>query len=197
MRAGAERVAVAAAERQALALAEGDGELVAARVDAGRGAEGAVGQEDGEARLRVLGHVGRGVLVQVAGGGEDVEALRVALGEALLAVEHARVDRDDRRVVLARVVDVLRVAKRRLRVEQVVGPGGEGDPLGVGLDRLHLDAHQLPRLLDLRRHAAMVSACSWSDDSPAGPVVERLPGGLERADDALLEVRRVLLHYTV
>jgi len=41
-------------------------------------------------------------------------------------------------------------------------------------------------LRDQRRRAAC--------DAPAGPVVERLPRRLERAHDALLEVRRVLLH---
>ncbi len=119
--------------------------------------------------------------MEVAGGGEDVERLLVGLCEALLALEDALVDGDDRGVVLARVVDGLGVAERGVGVEEVVGACGEGDPLRVGLEGAHLDAEAEPGVLDLGRHAS-------------GPLVEGLPGGLDGANDALLKVGRVLLH---
>ncbi len=90
-------------------------------------------------------------------------------------------DGDDRGVVLAGVVDGLGVAERGVGVEEVVGTGGKGDPLGVGLERAHLDAEAEPGVLNLGRHAA-------------GPLVEGLPSALDTANDALLEVGRVLLH---
>lgn len=97
-----------------------DVELVGAGIHAGGGAEGALGQEDGHAGLAVLGVVGGGGLVEVAGGGEDVVALVVVAGEALLALQEALVDGEDGWVVLAGVVDVLDVAERGVGVEQVV-----------------------------------------------------------------------------
>lgn len=60
-----------------------DVELVRASVGVGRGAEGALGEEEGEDGVRVLGEVGRLVFVEVAGGGEDVEGLCLAVNKPL------------------------------------------------------------------------------------------------------------------
>ncbi len=156
-------------------------ELVALGSHGGGGTESAFRQEEREFGLRVLGRVGRTVLVEVTGGSENVERFLVSLGETLLALEDTLVNGDDRGVVLAGVVDGLGVAKRCVRVEEVVGTGGESDPLGVGLERTHLDAKAEPGVLDLSRHAS-------------GPLVESLPSTLDAANDALLKVGRVLLH---
>ena len=145
------------------------------------GTESAFGQEERKFGLRMLGRVGRTVFVEVAGGSENVEGFLVSLGEALLALEDALVNGDDRRVVLAGVVDGLGVAERSVGVEQVVGTGGESNPLGVGLERTHLDAKAEPSVLNLGGHAA-------------GPLVESLPSTLDAANNTLLKVGGVLLH---
>ncbi len=64
-------------------------ELVALGGHGGRRTEGALRQEERELGLRVLGGVGRTVLVEVTGGSEDVEGFLVGLGETLLALEDA------------------------------------------------------------------------------------------------------------
>lgn len=158
-----------------------DVELVALGSHGGRRTKGALGKEEREFGLRVLGRVGRAVFVKVTGRGEDVEGLLVGLGETLLALEDALVNGDDRRVVLAGVVDRLGVAKRSVGVEEVVGTGGESDPLRVGLERTHLNAQAEPGVLNVSGHAT-------------GPLVKGLPSALDAANDALLKVGRVLLH---
>lgn len=129
-------------------------ELVRASVHLGRSTKRALGQEEGHAGLAVLSVVRRGKLVEVAGRRKHVVALAVVASEALLAFELTLVDRKDRWVVLAWVVDVVNVTQRRVRVEQMVRASCEGEPLGVGLDLLHEHTHVCPGLLDRVGHAA-------------------------------------------
>jgi hypothetical protein len=127
------------------------------------------------------GWVGRGVLVQVTGRGEDVESFLVGLGESLLSLEETRVDGGDGRVVLAGVVNVVGASERSLGVEQVVRSSSERDPFSVGHELRHVDTELSPSVLDRGRHSRL-------------PLVEGGPGGLDGSNDALLEVSRVLLH---
>ena len=73
------------------------------------------------------------------------------------------------------------VPQGSLGVQQVVASGGERDPLSFGNDLSHGDTHVPPSLLDRGGH-------------PRLPLVESLPSRLDRSDDTLLEVSRVLLH---
>jgi hypothetical protein len=75
------------------------------------------------------------------------------------------VDGLDRRVVLAGVVDQVRVPQGSFRVEQVVGSSGEGDPFAVGHELSHVDTQSSPGLLNTGRHSGL-------------PFVESLPSGL-------------------
>lgn len=144
-------------------------------------AQRALRQEERELRHRVADRVRRAVLVEVAGRRQHVERLLVSIREALLALEHALVHRNDRGILLAWVVDRLGVAQRRVRVEQVVRARGKGDPLSVGLQAAHVHTETEPGVLDLSRHAA-------------APFVKGLPGALDAAHNGLFKVSRVLLH---
>lgn len=119
--------------------------------------------------------------MKVAGRSENVEALLIRLGEPLLAFKHPGVDRRNTRVVLARVVDHVRVSKRSLGVEQVVGSRGKRDPFAVRHELSHVDTKLAPSLLNRGGH-------------PRLPLVEGRPCGLDGAHNAFLEMGRVLLH---
>lgn len=86
----------------------------------------------------------------------DSQLTLVSLGVTLLALENALVNRDDTRVVFARVVDRVGVTERRVRVEEVLGAGGERSPLGGRRNRTHELAHRRPSLLHLSRRASAV-----------------------------------------
>ena len=146
-----------------------------------RRAESASGQEEGPDGVSSGGWVGRSILVQVTGRGEDVESFLVRLGESLLSLEETRVDWGDRWVLLSWVVDHVRVSERGLWVEQVVRSGSERDPLSVGHELRHVDTELSPSLLDRRRHSRL-------------PLVEGRPSRLNGSDDTLFKVSRVLLH---
>lgn len=91
--------------RRPLAL---DMKLVAlGRRRGGRRTEGAGGEEQGEDGVLLGVRVRGSVLVEVAGGGENVVGLSVGLGEALLSLEETDVDGDDGGIILSGVVDVL------------------------------------------------------------------------------------------
>jgi hypothetical protein len=158
-----------------------DVELVAPRMRGRRRSESALGEEEGEFRSGVLREVRRRVLVEESGGGEDIEGGLVRLGVTLLALEDSLVNGENGGVVLAGVVDRERVAERRVRVEEVLAPRGEGDPFGRRRDGPHQLSHRRPSLLNLRTR-------------PRIPLVVRLPRHLNRTNDAFLEVLRVLLH---
>lgn len=72
-----------------------------------RGAESAGGKEQREDGVLLGVRIRGSVLVKVTGRGEDVVGLLVGLGESLLSLEETDVDRNDRGIVLARVIDVL------------------------------------------------------------------------------------------
>lgn len=119
--------------------------------------------------------------VEVAGRGEDVERLGVLLAEALLALEEADLERVGRSVVLARELDRVDRALRRVRVdERVLGPRGEGLPLGLGVDALERLGDLVLELL----HLAQLDLAL---------VVVGLAGGLDLAGDALLKLGLLLL----
>jgi hypothetical protein len=125
--------------------------------------------------------IGRCVLVQVTGGGKDIESFLVRLGESLLSLEETGVDRSDGWVVLAGVINVVGASERSLGVEQVVGSSGKRDPLSVGHELRHVDTKLSPSVLDRARHSRL-------------PLVESGPGRLDGSNDSFFKVSRVLLH---
>lgn len=107
-------------------------------------------------------------------------------------------------IVLARVVDRHRVPEGRVGIEQVLGARGERNPLCRRRDGTHELSHGSPCLLHRSRRARAGTRRAASLGSLDGkktekgddvlPLVEGRPGHLNRANDALLEVLRVLLH---
>lgn len=157
-------------------------ELVGLRsVGRRRRAESTGRQEQGPDGVGGVGWIGRGVFVQVSRGSQNVVTFLVRLGESLLSLQETDVNGLDRRVVLAGVVDQVRVPQGSLGVEQVVGSSGKGDPFTVGHQLGHVDAQGSPGLLNAGGHSRL-------------PFVKGLPGGLNGPNDAFLEVGRVLLH---
>ena len=151
-----------------------DVELVALRARRRGRAQRAHRQEEREEGLVRERGVRRRVLVQEAGRGEDVVRLLVRARVALLALEQPVVDRVHARVVLARVVDHLRVAEGRLGVDEVVFAGGEGDPLPVRREPRHVALEVVEQLAD-----AVVE--------PRPPFRERRPRGLDGLHERSLE----------
>ena len=157
-------------------------ELVRARGGrAGRRAERAEREEERELGRRTLFWVRGWVLVQPPRRRKHEVRLVVRTRPALPPLQVSRVHREHALVRLRRVLDRLRVAERRLRVEQVVRACSEFDPLAVGCEGGHGNAQRAPRLLYGFTHSRL-------------PFFERLPGRLNGADDALFKVSRALLH---
>ena len=105
-------------------------------------------QEERPDRVGGRRGIRRSVLVEETSGGKDIETFLVRLGEPLLSLEETGVNRDDRGVHLTGVVDEVRVSKRGLGVQKMVGPGSERDPLSVGHELSHVDSKLSPSLLD-------------------------------------------------
>jgi len=85
-------------------------------------------------------------------------------------------------VVLAWIVDSLRISEWCIRVEEVIRASRERNPLVIRMYRGHMCTKDTPSFLDRGRHAGL-------------PLVKGLPGGLDGADDPFLEMSRILLHY--
>lgn len=78
-------------------------------------------QEQAEPRVVLLDGIGRIVLMQETGGGEDEVGFAVGSSKSTLALEHTGVKRDHGRVFLGWILNRVWVAKRCVRVDQVVG----------------------------------------------------------------------------
>ena len=125
-----------------------DVELVRLLGRRGDVAERAHRKKEAEERRSGLRWVGGRVLVQKAGGGEDIVRLTVHARGALLALEVACVRGDHQRVFFGGIVDGFGVAQRRLRVEEVIGAGGERYPLLVKCEGRYVLAECAPCVLD-------------------------------------------------
>lgn len=90
--------------------------------------------------------------------------------------------RDNTWIVLARVVDIGRISKRSLRVEEVVGASGERDPFPICREGSEMSRERTINLLVRSRGSRL-------------PLVESLPSRLNGADDTLFKVSAVLLHH--
>ena len=119
--------------------------------------------------------------MQKAGRGEDKVGLAIRARKSFFALEIARMHCEDRRILLAWVVDGLRIPKRCIRVEEVIRAGRKGYPFMVRGDGGHMNAKGTPSVLNRSRHARL-------------PLVKSLPGRLDRADNSLLKMCRILLH---
>ena len=69
--------------------------------------------------------------MQKAGRGEDKVGLTICARKSGFVLEIARMYREDRRILLARVVDSLMIPKRCIWVEEVIRAGRKGYPLMV------------------------------------------------------------------
>jgi hypothetical protein len=87
----------------------------------------------------------------------------------------------DARICLGWIVDVHGVAEGRGGVKKMIAPGSKRDPFVIGSERG-----------EVGREAG--KGFVYSKGGTRLPFLERLPGGLEGADDALFKVSRVLLH---
>src|SRR6266849_6464887 len=88
---------------------------------------------------------------------------------------------DDGRIVLAWIVDGLRIPKRCIGIKKMIRAGGKGYPLVIRWNRSHMNTEGRPSVLNRSRHARL-------------PLVKSLPGRLNGADDSFLKMSRILLH---
>ena len=123
-------------------------ELVALPTRRRRWPERAHRQEEGEEWLVRERGVGRRVFVEEACSGEDVVRLLVCACITLLTLQQAIVYWVHARVVLARVIDHLRITEGRLGVDEVVFASGERNPLAVGRECSHVALKMVEQFAD-------------------------------------------------
>jgi len=92
------------------------------------------------------------------------------------------VNGNDGWVVFEWVLDKLRVSQRCIWIKKVVGASGELDPFAVRSESGHVGCKRTKDILRCGRGTGL-------------PLVEGLPCGLDRLDDAFFEMGRVLLHH--
>ena len=119
--------------------------------------------------------------MQKPGCGENKVGLAIRARESFFALNIARMHWDDRRIELAWIVDGLRIPKRCIGIEEMIGAGRKRYPLVIRGDRGHMRTERTPSILNRSRHARL-------------PFVKSLPGRLDGADDSFLKMSRILLH---